>query len=137
MTRTISLITVTVGAVLMLAAPAVADDWGSDRRSDVVAYLNPDGADRATALRQEQLALMLDAREKSQTAKLDAQLASAPYLDLHRPFVPTTVDATMVTTSEGRPIDLLQVGLGFGIGVLLTIGLSLAVRSTRVHRLAH
>ena len=132
MTRTISLITVTVGAVLMLAAPAVADDWGSDRRSDVVAYLNPDGADRATALRQEQLALMLDAREKSQTAKRDAQLASASSADL-RPSIPTTVAAT----SSGRLTDILQVGLGFGIGVLLTIALFLAVRFTRVHRLAH
>ena len=127
MTRTISLITVTVGAALMLAVPAFADDWASDRRSDTVAYLNPDSADRAAALGQEQLAVMLDAREESQTAKRDAQLASAPYP------LPTTVAAT----SDGRPIDLLQVGLGFGIGVLLTIGLSLAVRSTRVHRLAH
>jgi hypothetical protein len=132
MTRTISLITVTVGAVLMLAAPAVADDWGSDRRSEAVAYLNPDGADRAAALEQQRLALMLDAREKSQTAKRDAQLASASSADL-RPSIPTTVAAT----SSGRLTDILQVGLGFGIGVLLTIALFLAVRFTRVHRLAH
>jgi hypothetical protein len=132
MTRTISLITVTVGAVLMLAAPAVADDWGSDRRSEAVAYLNPDGADRAAALEQQRFALMLDAREKSQTAKRDAQLASASSADL-RPSIPTTVAAT----SSGRLTDILQVGLGFGIGVLLTIALFLAVRFTRVHRLAH
>jgi hypothetical protein len=133
MTRTISLITVTVGAVLMLAAPAVADDWGSDRRSEAVAYLNPDGADRAAALEQQRFALMLDAREKSQTAKRDAQLASASSPDLQRPFAPTTVAAT----SSGRLTGILQVGLGFGIGVLLTIALFLAVRFTRVHRLAH
>ena len=132
MTRTISLITVTVGAVLMLAAPAVADDWGSDRRSEAVAYLNPDGADRAAALEQQRFALMLDAREKSQSAKRDAQLASASSADL-RPSIPTTVAAT----SSGRLTDILQVGLGFGIGVLLTIALFLAVRVTRVHRLAH
>ena len=133
MTRTISLITVTIGAALLFAVPAVADDWGSDRRSDAVGYINPDSADRAAAFGQERFALMLDAREESQTAKLDAQLVSAPYSSLDRQFVPTTVAAT----STGRTVDVLQVGLGFGIGVLLTIGLSLAVRFTRVHRLAH
>jgi hypothetical protein len=131
MTRTISLITVTVGAALMLAAPAVADDWGSDRRSEAVVYLNPDGADRAAALEQQRFALMLDAREKSQTAKRDAQLASASADP--RPSVPTAV----AVTSSGRLTDTLQVGLGFGIGVLLTVALFLAVRFTRVHRLAH
>ena len=62
MTRTIALITVTVGAALLFAVPAVADDWGSDRRSDPVGYLNPDSADRAVVLGQEQVAHMLDAR---------------------------------------------------------------------------
>ena len=128
MTRTISLITLTVGAVLLLAVPAFADDWGSDRRSEAIGYLNPDSADRAAAVEQEQLAVMLDAREESQTAKRDAQLASAPSLSL-----PTTVAAS----SADRSLDLLQLGLGFGIGVLLTMGLFLAVRFTRIHRLAH
>jgi hypothetical protein len=133
MTRTISFITVIVGAALLLAAPAVADDWGADRRSEAMGYLNPDSADRAATLGQEQFALMLDARERSQTAKRDAQLASASSPDLRRLSAPTTAAAT----SSGRLTDLLQVGLGFGIGVLLTIGLFLAVRFTRVHRLAH
>ena len=132
MTRTISLITATVGAALLFAVPALADDWASDQRSDSVGYLSPDAADRAVVLDQEQVAHMLDAREESQMAKRDAQLASAPDPDL-RQVVPTTVAAT----STDRTIDLLQVGFGFGIGVLLTIGLSLAVRVTRVHRLAH
>jgi len=57
----------------------------------------------------------------------DAQLASA------QPQIATTVTAT----SSGWDLDLRQVGLGFGIGVLLAIGFSLAVRFTRVHRLAH
>ena len=133
MTRTISLITATIGTALLLAVPAFADDWASDQRSEAVGYVNPDSADRAAALGQERFARMLDAREESQTAKRDAQLASAPYPDVQRPFVPTTVAAT----SAGRPLDLLQVALGFGIGVLLMIGLSIAVRFTRVHRLAH
>ena len=133
MTRTISFITATIGAALLFAVPALADDWASDQRSDSVGYLSPDSADRAVVLGQEQVAHMLDARERSQTAKRDAQLASASTPDLRRPSAPTAAAAT----SSRRPTDLLQVGLGFGIGVVLTIGLFLAVRVTRVHRLAH
>ena len=132
MTRTISFITATIGAALLFAVPALADDWASDQRSDSVGYLSPDSADRAVVLGQEQVARMLDAREESQLAKRDAQLASAPNPDLRQ-----VVPAPVAATSAGRAVDLLQVGLGFGIGVLLTIGLSLAVRFTRVHRLAH
>ena len=69
MTRTISFITATIGAALLFAVPALADDWASDQRSDSVGYLSPDSADRAVVLGQEQVAHMLDAREKSQTAK--------------------------------------------------------------------
>ena len=126
MTRTISPHHRHVGAALLFAVPAFGDDWAADQRSDSVVYLSPDSADRAAALGQDQVAHMLDAREKSQTAKSDAQLASAQSQS------PTTVKAT----SSGRT-DLRQVGLGFGIGVLVAIGLSLAVRFTRVYRLAH
>ena len=127
MTRTISLITVIVGAAMLFAFPALGDDWAADQRSEPVVHLSPDSADRAAALGQAQVVRMLDAREKSQTAKRDAQLASA------QPQIATTVTAT----SSGWDLDLRQVGLGFGIGVLLAIGFSLAVRFTRVHRLAH
>ena len=127
MTRTISLITATIGAAMLFAFPAFGDDWAADQRSGPVGHLSPDSADRAAALGQNQVTRMLDAREKSQTAKRDAQLASA------QPQIATTVTAT----SSGWDLDLRQVGLGFGIGVLLAIGFSLAVRFTRVHRLAH
>ena len=127
MTRTISLITATIGVAMLFAFPAFGDDWAADQRSEPVVHLSPDSADRAAALGQNQATRMLDAREKSQTAKRDAQLASAASQ------IPTTVNAT----SSGRDIELRQVGFGFGIGVLLAIGLALAVRFTRVHRLAH
>jgi hypothetical protein len=157
MTRTIALITATVGAALLFAAPAFADNWGADQRSDSVGYLNPDGADRAAALGQEQVARMLDAREASQTAKLEAQLASKPYPDVFERAVnaaigdrrgavlvddrfdlhPQTAPTTETATNSGWELDLPQVGIGFGLGILLAIGLYLAVRFTRVHRLAH
>ena len=156
MTRTISLITATVGAALLFAVPAWGDNWGADQRSESVGYLNPDSADRAAALGQQKTTDMLDARESALTAKYDAQLVSTPgpdwferaasaavrdsreivvddRFDLHPQSVPSPVTAT----SSGREIDLPQVGIGFGIGLLLALGLYLAMRFTRIRQLAH
>jgi len=53
--------------------------------------------------------------------------------NLHPQEVPTPV----ATTSSGREIDFPQLGIGLGIGVLLALGLYLAVRFTRVRPVAH
>ena len=155
MTRTISLITATVGAALLFAVPAYGDNWGADQRSEPVGYLNPDSGDRAAALQQQNATEMLDARESSQTAKYEAQLASVPSPDwferaanaairdnrggpvfddrfnLHPQDVPTTA------TSSGREFDLPKVGIGLGLGLVLALGLYLAVRGTRIRPVAH
>ena len=125
MTRTISLITAMIVAALLLAVPALGDDWAADQHRGPVGYVNPDSADRAAALEQEQLARMLDARERSQTLR-------APLLS-----EPSELPTTPTATSPGRDFDLRQIGIGFAMGVLLAFGLSTAVRFTRVHRLAH
>jgi len=65
MTRTISIITATVGAALLFAVPAWGDNWGADQRSQSVGYLNPDIADRAASAKQQQVTNMLDAREEA------------------------------------------------------------------------
>ncbi|HET9438001.1 MAG TPA: hypothetical protein VFO64_07350 [Gaiellaceae bacterium] len=98
----------------------------------------------------------VDARERSLTAKHEAQVAATPYpdwferaataairdnreivvddrFDLHPQQVPTTVTAT----SSGREIDAPQIGIGLGLGVLLALGLYLAVRFTRIRPVAH
>jgi hypothetical protein len=98
----------------------------------------------------------VDARERSQVAKSEAQLASAPSpdwferaanaairdnrevvvddrFDLHPQTVPTTVAAT----SSGREIDFPQIGIGLGVGLLLALGLYLATRMTRIRPVAH
>jgi len=64
MTRTISLITATVGAALLFAVPAWGDNWGADQTSQSV-RVSPDLADRAIAAEQSRLSAMLDAREQS------------------------------------------------------------------------
>ena len=64
MTRTISLITATVGAALLFAVPAFGDSWGADQRN-AGTYLNPDVADRVASAQQQDVATMLDAREQA------------------------------------------------------------------------
>ena len=43
----------------------------------------------------------------------------------------------VLTQSSGRDIEWTQIGMGFGLGVVLAIGLFLAMRYTRVRTLAH
>jgi hypothetical protein len=75
MTRTISLFTATVGAALLFAVPAMADNWGADlRSSSEVGYLNPDMSDRATAVRSQEQANMLNAREKALSVAVEGRV---------------------------------------------------------------
>ena len=169
MTRTISLITATVGAALLFAVPAYADNWGADQRSEPV-RVSPDLDDRATAARQARLESMLDAREQSlgagvgngKVSAIDAReqafgtkqvlqpapdwferAADAAIRDNRVPVVDDrfTIDPTSgqnpVTVSSGREIELPQIGIGLGIGLMLAFGLYLAMRYTRGRPLAH
>jgi hypothetical protein len=123
MTRTISLITATVGSALLLAVPAL-------------------GADPSA---------MLDSRERSFQTKQAAaptpdwfeRRAAAAVRDHREPVVddrfridPTSEQAT-VTTSTGSALEVPQVGIGLGIALLLGIGLYLAFRYTRGRQPAH
>lgn len=68
MTRTISLITATVGAALLFVVPAYGDSWGADKAQPTVAQPDPmveDGFAQAVA-KAEQIRIerMLDARER-------------------------------------------------------------------------
>ncbi len=156
MTRTISIITATVGAALLFAVPAWGDSWGADQRSQSVGYLNPDAADRAAALGYQQATNRLNVRERALTAKYDAQIVSAPAPDWferaaaaavrdNREIVvddrfglhPQSVPSPVTVTSSGREIEWPQLGIGFGIGLVLALGLYLAVRFTRIRPLAH
>ena len=50
---------------------------------------------------------------------------------------PTSVPVGNPAVSSGRELEWPQVGLGFGVGILLMFGLWLAVRTTRIRPLAH
>jgi hypothetical protein len=71
MTRTISLITATVGAALLFAVPALGDNWGADKAQPGTT-LSPDWFERAAAasVLEEQIRLerMLDSRERGRVS---------------------------------------------------------------------
>jgi hypothetical protein len=118
MTPRISLITAVAAASLVVAVPAAfGDGWGADRQDGASVVGSPDLFDRAVAARQNELAAMLDARERSLVtqrgdvstpmlegrelafgAKLQAQLAGATSPDVFDRAV-----AARITETE-RPI---------------------------------
>ena len=53
------------------------------------------------------------------------------------PPKPVNRPTTIAASDSGREIEWSQIGMGFGLGILLAIGLFLAMRSTRVRHLAH
>ncbi len=64
MTRTISLITATVGAALLFAVPAYGDSWGADKAQPTTSS-SPDWFERAAAVAVEKQKIqMLNARER-------------------------------------------------------------------------
>jgi hypothetical protein len=50
---------------------------------------------------------------------------------------PSTVVVTGSTTSSGRELEWPQLGIGFAIGLMLALGLGLALRALHVRPLAH
>lgn len=79
MTRTISIITATVGAALLFALPAYGDNWGADKAQPLTLPdpMVEDGFSQAVATAERiRLARMLDARERglgSTDAQVDAR----------------------------------------------------------------
>ena len=82
---------------------------------------------------------MLDARERSFAATRVASTAATPERahDDHFRFDPSTVPTPIATTTSGGGIDWSQLGIGFAVGVLLMIGLIVAMRLPRARQPAH
>ena len=138
MTPKISFITAIVGAALVLAVPASGDSWGADRNQATV-RVSPDLVDRVAAARQQELSNMLDARERSFAAKTEATrvVSPDPVRDDRFRLDPVSIPSAAATISSAHGAEWLQIGMGFGGGVLLVIGLLLASRMTRPRLPAH
>ena len=138
MTPKISFIIAIVGVALVLAVPAFGDAWGADHNAATV-RVSPDLADRAAAVRQRELTSMLDARERSFAAKGVAVTvtSSDPVRDDRFRLDPSSIPTPAATIGTARDVKWLQIGIGFGGGILLAIGLFLTMRMTRVRQAAH
>lgn len=98
----------------------------------------------------------VDARERAFGAKREAQLTSTvspdafgravgshigsvrePVVDDRFRIDPTTVPGPVSVTTSGRDLEWPQIGVGFGIGLLLAAGMFLAMRLSRTRQLAH
>jgi hypothetical protein len=138
MTPKISFIITIVGVALVLAAPAFGDAWGADQNQATV-RVSPDLADRVAAARQQELTSMLDGRERSFAAKSVAMTVTTldPVRDDRFRLDPSSIATPAATISTARDVEWLQIGMGFGGGILLALGLFLAMRMTRVRQAAH
>jgi hypothetical protein len=138
MTPRISFVTAVVGAALVLAGPAFGDSWGADRDQAPV-RISPDLVDRVAAAKQQELSSMLDARERSFAAKSEATIVVSPdpVRDDRFRLDPASIPRAAATISSAHGTEWVQIGMGFGGGVLLVIGLLLAARMTRPRLPAH
>ena len=116
--------------------PAAAPDWFERAalvaESNTRAVVRPDSHDIIRSVGPG----YLDAADRAlridvvvPTAYADAFERSAP----PRGAMPTSV----ASESSGSDRDWSQLGIGFGIGLLLAIGLYLAMRFTRIRTFAH
>jgi hypothetical protein len=80
--------------------------------------------------------LASDSVEASGTARtsVDQRLVADNYRE---PSKPVSRPTTIAASDSGREIEWSQIGMGFGLGILLAVGLFLAMRSTRIRQLAH
>lgn len=118
----ISFIIAVAGAALLFAVPASADSWYLDKQQPTV-RVSPDTADYAAAAHAQRLAAMLDAREEAM---------------ISRPESPSDVrSAPVAVTTSGREIEWPQLGLGFGLGLVLAFGLVVGRRFAHVRQPAH
>ncbi len=112
--RTSFAIVAALGA-LLVAAPASADNWGADRYDD----------GGVTA--------MLDARERAFKVKQVERFAAAhsprePVVDDRFGIDPTSSPSPVAVVPSARELEWPQIGVGLALGVLLGLGLVLAVR---------
>lgn len=121
------------GAQAALARPTDA----SDRAKAGVAATAPDWFERAAlnALR-EASAGSLDAHQRARAVKTVSG-SPAGHVDRYELDLPSGPVAT-TATGGGREIEWPQLGIGFGIGILLALGLVGALRLMRIRPpLAH
>ena len=151
MTRTISLIIGIATVALVVAVPtafgegrlagspepaAVAPDWFEraviKAQNEAVVVSRPDSHDTAQPVTNG----YIDAAERAQ--RIDVVVPTALTDSFERSAPPTSSPTSSIdAVGSGSDREWSQLGMGFGIGLLLALGLYLAMRFTRARPLAH
>jgi gamma-glutamylcyclotransferase (GGCT)/AIG2-like uncharacterized protein YtfP len=144
MTRTISLITATVGAALLFAVPALSGNYDRYRMFGPGEHAVAANDDQTVSGNYDRYR-MFGPGEHAVAAN-DDQTVSGNY-DRYRMFGPgehavaanddQTVSGAVMSPDSGTQIEWPQLGIGLGIGILLVLGLGLAMRITHVRPFAH
>ncbi|MBA3565569.1 MAG: hypothetical protein M3Q67_07265 [Actinomycetota bacterium] len=133
---------VTVVAVALVAVPAA---WGKGQAITAP----PDVFERAVAAQHRSTAIVSpDAVDRAVAARLASQSASQPnpramlasdsvHSALAANAATLTSPDSVTSNGSGRELEWPQIGIGFGVGILLALGLFLAMRYTRIRTLAH
>ncbi len=164
MTRKISLITAVAVVALTVAVPtAFGEGRLADSQESVVA-VSPDAFERAVLAKQHDATISTypDAHERGVAAsqsepqwlaalrirgegmdhlyglgEFQTISTQSNYSDAHERGAPVTGTADVSTISSGREFEWPQIGVGFGIGIVLVLGLILGLKATRNPPLAH
>lgn len=145
MTRTISLITAVV-AFALFAAPVAWSQSGPDaferavnaatQTSNAGVYL--DAFERAmnAAAHTSNVSVYQDAFQRALNNRISSLPTAIPG-DHHERFEALGTPSPASISSSGSDIEWPQVGVGFGMGALLALGLVLTLRLVRARELAH
>lgn len=165
MTRTFSLSGALIGAALVLVLPAWgqaqqdAFERAVGAQASTTSVALADAFERAAAASERRLVRPTDAHQRTGTTVDGATSGSprssfpadafermllnrassvaTPTLSDHNGRMEQPVAAPEPITAGGRDIEWPQVGIGFGLGVLLVLGLALGMRVARMRPLAH
>jgi hypothetical protein len=141
MTRTISLIIGIATVALVVAVPTALGKGsiGGLQVQEDTTYV--DANERATLVNSSQqpaLGAYTDANERGGVRPSGIESTLAGYVDANERVVVPPASVTQVSaTGSDSDVQWPQIGIGFGVGILLALGLFLALKATRIRPLAH
>lgn len=135
MKGTLSLVISILVAALAVGVPAAFADPGLNGAPEMSSTPTPDWFERAAAAaeRQGAVAPYVDAFERPDSAVQ----VSAPYVDAFERPPAVSAETTSSTIDARAEIAWGQISIAFGVGLMLALGLMLAVRSRPTREVAH
>lgn len=133
MTRTLTLVVGIAIAALTIAPMALGEGRLAPLYppSQVTTYQEPRGHPPARTSMLE----LANAAGKLDVATISKALAT--YRDGPERTIPVSTTVQATSASSGSDIEWSQVGVAFGLGILLAVGLGLGVRAVRARPIAH